>query len=560
MTDSGMKIYICGHRNPDVDSIMSAYALADLKRRTGVQNVVPLCPGLLPERADWLFRHFNLKPPQCRNDVYLRIGDLLDRNIATVNAERSLFDAVRELRDSTTHSMPVLDGANKYLGMLSPYTLLSDLLNIGSDAGKSLTGREIYSSIRMIQQVLDAECLSGNSDERLSHFDVYVAAMSPEFFDRHLDHAGNEPAVIVGDRPEIHLRMLERPVKLVIITGNCPLEPAVIELAKFKKVTILRSAYDSATVIRRLKFSSPVHTSSLNVKPLVLSSSDMIRDLKAQLLASNEDLFPVCSSDGVLLGVLRKARLSEPSPIRMILVDHNETAQGIPGLEESPILEVVDHHRIGMKPTNEPIKITADVVGSTCTLVAGMYRLAGLRPTREIAGILLGGLVTDTLLFQSPTTTPYDRSIGEWLEKISGAKADELMQSLMAIDSPLAVKSSMDVIRADRKTYTENGYRFSLSQVEENNLELLHRREQELMNDMNAILEAEGLDFIGLLATDPVRGNSEFLIAGNTAVIRNLPYQKLSSTRFDLPGVLSRKKQLLPQILSVTAAVPKSGA
>ena len=284
----------------------------------------------------------------------------------------------------------------------------------------------------------------------------------------------------------------------------------------------------------------------------------MVRETRNQALTSAGNVFPICDHDGRLLGVVPKTAFTAPPPYAMILVDHNEISQGIPGLEEIPVVEVVDHHRIGMKPTMVPIKFTADVVGSTCTLVAGMYRSAGLRPTREIAGLLLCGLVTDTLLYQSPTTTPQDRTVGAWLEKIAGCTGESLMHELMRIDSPLAVKSSLDVINADRKNYDENSYRFALSQVEENNLELLHRRRDELLRDMNAILAREGLDFIALLVTDPVRGNSELLITGSSPVIRALPFSKRKDGIFLLPGVLSRKKQLLPQILSITAAIPRT--
>lgn len=554
-------VLISGHRNPDVDSIMSAYALAALKHALGCSNVTPVCPGLMPERAAWVFRHFKLEPPQCRNDVYVRAGDIMEEDCKAVPSRISLFDAVKMLKESKAPALPVVDENKKYLGILSPFSLLSDLLNIGtdSDTGKSLTGRTIYSSVSMIRDVIHAESLAGEPDDKLRNFDVFVAAMSPEFFDRHLNSAhANEPAIIVGDRPEIHLRVLQRPIRLLIITGDCPVESSVIELAAFKKVTILRTACDSATVIRRLKFSSPVANASLSKQVMVLAKDDMVREIRPQILASADDVFPVCAHDGKLLGIVSKAAFTAPPPFNMILVDHNEITQGIPGLEEIPVIEVVDHHRIGMKPTMEPIKFTADIVGSTCTLVAGMYRSAGLRPTKEIAGVLLCGIITDTLLFQSPTTTPLDKMIGSWLEKISGTTAGELMNGLMQIDSPLAVKPSLEVINADRKNYTENAYRFALSQVEENNLELLHRRQSELLKDMEAIMREEGLDFIGLLVTDPVRGNSELLIAGSHAIIRNLPYRKRQDGLFMLPGVLSRKKQLLPQILAVTCAVPKS--
>ncbi len=554
-------VFISGHRNPDLDSIMSAYALAALKRALGYGNVTPICPGILPERAAWAFRHFGLTPPQTRNDVYLRMTDIMNPEFPRVLSSLSLFDAVRVLKDSAVPAIPAVDEKGIYRGMLSPLFLLSDLLNIGSDEGESLTGRTIASSISMIRNVLDAENLTpaAGTDDTLRTFDVFVAAMSPEFFDRHLDSSmKQEPAIIVGDRPEIHLRVLQRPIRLLIITGNCPVESSVIELAAFRKITILRTKCDSATVIRRLKFSTPVSTVSLNRGVPVFAPDDMVRETRNQALTSADNVFPVCDHDGRLLGVVPKTAFTAPPPYSMILVDHNEISQGIPGLEEIPVIEVVDHHRIGMKPTMEPIKFTADAVGSTCTLVAGMYRSAGLRPTREIAGLLLCGLVTDTLLYQSPTTTPQDRTTGAWLEKIAGCTGESLMHELMRIDSPLAVKSSPEVINADRKNYEENSYRFALSQVEENNLELLHRRREELLRDMNGILTKENLDFIALLVTDPVRGNSELLITGSAPVIRALPFGKRPDGIFRLPGVLSRKKQLLPQILSITAAVPRT--
>lgn len=553
-------VLISGHRNPDVDSVMAAYALAAFKHALGHANVTPICPGLMPERAAWVFRQFKLQAPQCRNDVYVRVGNIMEENCRAIPSDLSLFEAVKMLKEANAPALPVVDSQRKYLGILSPFSLLSDLLNIGenADAEKSLTGRTVYSSVSMIQKVLQAESLAGTPDEKLRHFDAFVAAMSPEFFDRHLNSAhASEPLIIVGDRPEIHLRVLQRPIRLLIITGNCPVESSVVELAKFRNVTILRTACDSATVIRRLKFSSPAANASLNRTAAVLARDDMVREIRPRILSSPEDVFPVCDHDGRLEGIVSKASLSAPAPFAMILVDHNEITQGIPGLEEVPVIEVVDHHRIGMKPTAEPIKFTADVVGSTCTLVAGMYRSAGLRPTREIAGVLLSGIVTDTLLFQSPTTTLLDRDTAAWLEKISGTSAGDLMKGLMRIDSPLAVKSSPEVIDADRKTYVENAYRFALSQVEENNLELLHRRQAELRKEMERIMAEEKLDFIGLMVTDPVRGNSELLMAGSPAIIRNLPYRKRADGLFMLPGVLSRKKQLLPQILAVTGAVPK---
>jgi len=237
----------------------------------------------------------------------------------------------------------------------------------------------------------------------------------------------------------------------------------------------------------------------------------------------------------------------------MILVDHNELDQSLPGVEELPIIEVVDHHRIGMMPTAAPIKFTGDIVGSTCTLVAAMFKAAGESLTPELAGILLGGIITDTLMLRSPTTAALDRRMAEWLEKISGVSGADLMNELLRIDSPLAAKDAAGVINADRKNYTDGPFHFSVSQIEETNLELLHQRSEELTQELLRIIEQDHLSFAALLVTDAVRENSELLICGSRQIIRSLPYAKIGNGLFSLPGVLSRKKQLLPQLLAMTA-------
>lgn len=553
------KILICGHRNPDVDSIMAAYALADLKRNLGDMRVEPVCPGLMPHRAAWLFKRFRLPLPLSKNDVYLRIGDIATPAFISISADTTLFEAVQRLKSTGMTGLPVVDAQNTLIGMLSPMALLSELMNITSHKDQSLAGRAVYSSVALMTSVLAAELLSGTVEDDRKVFNVFVAAMSVQAFEKRLLKPDREnPVIITGDRPEIHHCVITHRLPVLIITGDCDVEDNIIRLAAENNVTILRTHYDSATVIRRLKFSTPVCNVPLSTTDSPLRTTDIVHDVRREILSSPDNIFPVCDADNKLVGVVSKTDFTSPPPFAMILVDHNETAQGIAGLDELPILEVVDHHRIAIRPTVEPIKYTADVVGSTCTIIAGMYRTAGLRPSRKIAGILLSGIVTDTLLFQSPTTTDTDRRIADWLEKISGDKSALIMHELMQLDSPLAVMSMEEAINSDRKTYTENGYAFALSQIEENNLELFHRNRTELLSALEKILSAESLDFMALMVTDPVRGNSELLFFGTEAVRRAIPYRKRPDGILSLPGVLSRKKQLLPQIIAALATLPKN--
>ena len=424
-----MKTYVCGHRNPDIDSVMSAFALADLRRRTGMADVEAISAGRIPDKAKWVFEHFGLEPPRVKRDVYVRVRHLMDRSVPMLDEDASLVDSLRALEASGQSSLPVRGKDGKFRGMLSPAKLLNFFLTKGD---------------------------------------------------------------------------------VTISTGRAPLHHCT----------------------------------------LVLNESDPIHDIRSGAIRNSHNHFPVVDEEGRLLGTVLKSAFAQEPPFRIILVDHNETDQGIPGLDEVPVVEVVDHHRIAFAATKEPIRYTADVVGSTCTLVARMYRAAGERPTREIAGVLIAGIVSDTLLFQSPTTTETDRRMCGWLEKICGETASSIFEGLSSVASPLASMSAEAAIASDSKTYSESGMRFALAQIEESNLAVFHRQIRELSNAMDARVKSEGLDFMALMVTDPVQGYSELLFSGADSVRRALPYRLGENGTWLLPGVLSRKKQLLPEILA----------
>ena len=424
-----MKTYVCGHRNPDPDSIMSAYALAELRRRCGMQDVEAICSGRLPERARWVFDHFKVKPPRTKRDVYLRVRDVMDPNVPVIGPEMTLLEALKLLEASGESSLPVRGADGCFVGMLRPAKLLK-------------------------------------------------------------------------------------------------------------------------LFIEKADLNIPVTGVPLLQKAMTLVDTDRVHDIKSAAVRHAHNHFPVVDESGRLVGVVLKRAFAEEPPYRMILVDHNEIEQGIPGLEEVPVVEVVDHHRISFAATRDPIRYTADVVGSTCTLVAKMYRGAGECPTREIAGVLIAGIVSYTLLFQSPTTTEVDRQMCAWLEKLCGESAADIFAGLMSVSSPLVSMSAEKALSCDAKTYADGGRRFILAQIEESQLEIFHQRLTELRAAMVSAVESAGLDFMALMVTDPVYGNSELLYVGDKSVLRALPYRRSACGTLLMPGVLSRKKQLLPEILS----------
>ncbi len=552
--------FISGHRNPDPDSIASAHALAELRRTLNPDaEYIAVCPGVFPERAAHLFRRFGVKPPQRRNDVHLRMSDLCVPAPAVV-AGTTLLEAVARLRELGVQQLPVTDENGRFLGMLSAIALLSRLLNIGTSDEDSFAGRRIRSSVALMCRVLDAEMPAAFDADAVADFDVYVAAMREASFEDHIPVERRKNLVVItGDRPEIIRKVIDHRIRLLIITGRREIPGGAVAAAKLRGVSVLKTNLDSATVTRRLKFSMPVESAEMSAAgTLVLSPDDRLRDFRTRILRSPSELFPVVNSAGTLCGVVYKKMLSEPPPYRMILVDHNEPEQRLPGAEELPVVEIVDHHRIGTIGTTHPIRFTGDIVGSTCTLIAKMFREAGVPLSAQTAGILLGGLVSDTLMLKSPTTTALDREICAQLETLCGVSARELMNDLMRIDSPLSAKSARDVIDGDRKDYTAGRFRFALAQVEESNLQLLRLRLRELEKEMRNACSAGTLNFFGLLVTDAVRETSDLFAVGDEAILRCLHYDRDENGIFSLPGVLSRKKQLLPQMLAVLSELDGS--
>lgn len=549
------KIYVCGHRNPDVDTVTSAYALAELRRKTGMEGVEALCPGRLPPRAKWVFDHFGAEPPRSKSDVYLKVSDLVSTDVPALDAAKTLRTSLKTLDESGEAELCVVDGEGKFIGLLEPAALLAQFLSISGDQrAMSLAGRTVSASEALIRDALNAEALTGGSGTEICNWDVFVAASSVESFGNRMAEfkakSANRIIVVCGDRAEIHLDVIEREIPMLVVTGSSEVRPSVLAAARAMGTTILRTKYDSAKTTRLLKLAAPTGSIALEKDGVVLHPADRAHDIKKMVFSSPDNIFPVVDEKRRLAGVVRKSVFAEPPRYAMILVDHNETDQGIPGLEELPVIEVVDHHRIAIRATPEPIKYTADVVGSTCTLVSLMFRAAGLQPERKTAGILLAGLVSDTLLFQSPTTADVDRKMATWLESLCGETAQSIMDGLLSVPGPLSSMTAAQAVDSDRKTYTEGRRKFSLGQIEEMNFLLFHKHAAELEKAMDETMAREGLDFIGLLATDPVRGDSEFLYRGDDVVRRSLPY-KQDGSFFLLPGILSRKKQLLPQILTV---------
>lgn len=540
---------VFGHRNPDIDSLAAACGLAYLRKITDHISVRPAACGRPGVRAEYLFRKFRYPLPELRRSVYPCVKDVYDPAPPTVRSEDSLYSAVGLLERHHLSRIAVLDGKGGYAGMLSLFSMLGGLLQNESTGNGGLTGRRVRSSLKLVCDVLEGGFLCVSDPDAEQDFEVYVAAMNVDSFREHIPgRRPRELAIVVGDRSDIHLMAVGMGVRLMIVTGSREVDKLVLAAAKEKNVSILRTPLDSATVIRRIKFSLPVRLLTFQ-EEITLAEKDRLSDISGRLFSSHEDVFPVLDENGAFCGVLNKIELSGENKLKVMLVDHSDFDNGVPGLECVPVVEIVDHHRFSLPPLDYPVRICCDTVGSSCTLIAELFAHAGVDIPPALAGILLGGIVTDTLLLHSPTATKRDREAAEKLERISGVTAADLQREIFKVGSLIARMTPQEALNADRKNFSAGKVDFAVSQVEEASFDEFFSREKELRAAAEKIAAAEKLDVFALLVTDVVRENSLLLAVGQKKLLWTLPYRRIRENLYDLPGVLSRKKQLIPELL-----------
>ena len=551
-------VIVIGHKNPDTDSVAAAASYAQLKQMLGQTSTEAACAGLPSARTDFLFKKFGVPVPPVLSDVHPRVKDVVDASGGSIYAGHTLLEALGILQKSHRHRVPVVDLKGKYIGMVSLFDLADRLVLQATDggfegAGGGIIGREIQTSIAHIVEVLKAKALSLYRDGAIEALEVYVGAMSEtELRSRMSKRDRLRVALVVGDRHEIHKMAVELRLRLMIVTGNFPVDDDLLDEARSNGTCILQTPYDSATTVRRLKFSAPAE-SMLQEDVTTFHVDEKLSELKDIIASEREETFPVLDDDGALAGVLSKDYLEHELPLKLILVDHNELSQAVDGASEVPIVEILDHHRLGSQQTQTPITFINEVVGSSCTLVCEQFRRHNHKPTPAMAGIIMGGIITDTLMLRSPTSTPRDKAALDWLETISGCDPKSLAQEVLSVGSSIAALTARKVITADKKDYATEKYKFAVAQVEEVGFENFFKHRGELLRDVKKLVEEEHLDFFGLLVTNVVRETSMMLCAGEKRILDRINYTRLDDNTFDLPGVLSRKKQLLPLLLKVMA-------
>jgi len=546
--------YVIGHKNPDTDAICSAIGYSALLRAVGEEpHATAARCGEISQRTKWVLQRAGLEPPLLLTDVRMSAGMICHRKVIKVNVNDTFLTAYQRMLDAEIRCVPVEDSEGNLCGILRYFDLLKLLLPAHTEG---LSVRTIHVSLSKLADTLGAqnhgvELPSPEFEEDLI---LLVGASSQSTVDQRLKQAIQEGnigqfLVICGDRPIVQRYAIDHGARALLVTGGNPVSEEISTYAARKGVVVLSCLQDTASASTLIRCSRTVRH-VMETKFLNIYIADPISRLRKTLAVVDQDLFPVLDhTGGKMIGVLAKSDLVDPPRMRIALVDHNEYAQAVNGVEEAEITEVIDHHRLaGDLVSREPIRYLNEPVGSTCTLVGRKFFHRGLMPAPNVALCLCAGIVSDTLCLMSPTTTLLDREMLTWLSGVAGVDPKQFTEEFFAVGSLIANGSTDEILNADRKSFTEQGMSISIAQVEERDLVGFATRRDELEDALQLLFEREHYDLLVLAVTDVALHHSMIIAIGNESVLAKLPFERVDGRLFRASGVVSRKRQIFPAV------------
>ena len=537
------EVLVIGHKNPDTDSVCSAFAYAALKESLDPTHryVAARC-GSLNKQTRYIFEKFGITPPKFVKDIYPKVEDVMTQGVAKVRPETPLMQVMQAAESLKVRSTPVVDKQNKLLGMITLLDLTHFFLSGATEEKPTYQIRPDN-----LDQVLRGKRIQAGEAQEFTGT-LIAGAMSAERFEERLQEMETQTCVlVVGNRPDLIGIAIAKQIPVMILTGADSKELA--EHLEGYKGWVYLSEDDTADTLRRVALAVPA--SALMSEAPSLSRTDTLEQAQEKMDQGGLKSLAVVDGQGRLEGILAKSDLVKKEPKFLILMDHNEMSQAVDGAEGAEIVEIVDHHRLGTIKTKNPVHFFAKPVGSTCTLVYQQYKINGQPLNKATASLLLCGVLTDTVILKSPTATVDDKRAIDELAALAGLDYQSLGIELFSVTDALKARSPLEVINTDFKVFKEYGFEVGIGQVEVVTIEDLPDAEGPLKTELEKIRVEKGLGLTMLLVTDIINENSVLLCTEQAGFEKGLRYKKLGPGKFDLPSVLSRKKQLLPEVLRV---------
>ena len=541
------KIYVIGHRNPDTDSIVSAIAYAEFKRLQGYANCFPAAAGKINPQTKYILERFNMPEPEFLSDLIPKVSAYMSREPLTIHKDSSLWNALELLNNSGYKMLPIVDENGRYNSTLHYNAFAKNILKKINPYNRPV----IPTSLNLLSETINGTLMSFNDTASIFNAQIIVAASDMASVKAHSTVVPKEDCVImVGNRKEIQDYVIDSKYNCLIITGKHSITEEQRRHAKNNGVSVILSPHDTITTSALALYSTPVsYISDNEITPL--TEDRFIKDITRMISESISRALPVIDEENRVIGIISQGNLVREPNIDIIMVDHNESSQAIAGIEHYHILEIIDHHKLGNLYTNYPITFINKPVGSTATIVTGLYLSNKLTPSKGIASILLSGILSDTLVLRSATTTAEDKEMAGILSDITGLDITALGSDIMYSSSVVAQKSASDIISMDMKKYNYDGKAYSVSQIEVTSFNEIQKRKDEIGDALVALKSKEGLLFAALMITDITYLDSLLFIIGDHNFIKEINYHKFDGNIYIMKGIVSRKKQLMPYLIDL---------
>lgn len=548
MSTESKKVWVVGHKNPDTDSICAAIAYAYLKNQTEDKKYIAKRAGNINEETRYVLEYFGQDEPDLVTYAGAQIKDITIRKTAGVSNHISMKRAWQLMKKLEVVTLPVTNQFGKLEGVIVTKDIATSYMDVLDNNALS----QARTQYKTIAETLDGEVYAGNEHAYFVRGKVVVATSNPEYM---ADYIEDDDLVILGDREEAQMQAIQSNASCIIIGGGLEVDEEVKKLAEKKDCVIITTPFDTFSVARLINQSMPIKQYMTKTNLITFDIDDYVDDVKEVMSKVRHRDFPVLNENGNYVGMVSRRNLMSMQKKQVILVDHNEKSQAVEGIDEADILEIIDHHRLGSLETISPVYFRNQPLGCTSTIIYQMYQEKQVEIPKQIAGLLLSAIISDTLMFRSPTCTALDKAVAESLAQIAEVEIEEHAKNMFRAGSDFKNKTTEEIFYQDFKVFHTDDCDFGVAQISAMSKEELDKVGEQLRPFMAQVLGEKKLDMVYVMLTDILAESSKVIFAGSEAgkILASAFKEKEDEQGILLEGIVSRKKQMIPTLMNTLA-------
>ena len=546
MSTESKKVWVVGHKNPDTDSICAAISYAYLKNQSGDKKTyVAKRAGAVNEETRYVLERFGVEEPPLVSYAGAQIKDINIRKTAGVSNQISLKRAWELMKKLEVVTLPVTNQFGKLEGVIVTKDIATSYMDVLDNCVLS----KARTQYKTIAETIDGEVYAGNEHAHFVRGKVVIATSNPEYM---ADYIEDDDLVILGDREEAQMQAIRSNASCIIIGGGLEVSEEVKKLAEKRDCVIITTPFDTFSVARLINQSMPIKQYMTRRELVTFDIDDYVDDVKDVMSRVRHRDFPVLGSNGNYVGMISRRNLMNMQKKQIILVDHNEKSQAVDGIGEAEILEIIDHHRLGSLETVSPVYFRNQPLGCTSAIIYQMYQEQRVEIPKEIAGLLLSAIISDTLMFRSPTCTPFDKGVAKRLAEIADVDIEDHAKKMFRAGSDFKNKTTEEIFYQDFKIFHTEDCDFGVAQISAMSGEELEQIGEQLRPFLPQVLGEKRLNMVYVMLTDILEESSKIIFAGEDAgkILAHAFKKQEDADGILLDGIISRKKQMIPTLMN----------